>query len=277
VVCTYRSQIQIASRTFHFVLPPPPPPEDTPSPSSQSSANRPRSPSVDITSISPPSSQPSHSPPPPEVKLPPPSPEPQAPPKPKPKAQPQPQPQPELPNSNAIGKSTKANSKKRKKSDVDPPPVLVRPKPEDMPPKPPFTYAQLIYRAIKDIGGKATLQEICTWIMNTHEYYKYADGSWMVRTLFWLVVFVLVDISKNRALCDITSPQGVHFSKASDVVEIEGKVSSGLSMRSFHRRWKSRNSRFSKRQRPPLRASFQTLQSLLRVGERIRALCWNPL
>ncbi|CAA7260234.1 unnamed protein product [Cyclocybe aegerita] len=178
-----RSQIQIASRTFHFVLPPPPPPEDTPSPSSQSSANRQRSPSVDITSISPPSSQPSHSPPPPEVKRPPPSLEPQAPPKPKPKpkAQPQPPPQPlpELPNSNSIGKSTKVNAKKRKKGDVDPPPILERPKPEDIPPKPPFTYAQLIYRAIKDIGGKATLQEICNWIMNTHEYYRYADGSWM--------------------------------------------------------------------------------------------------
>ncbi|KAF8165043.1 hypothetical protein B0H34DRAFT_670984 [Crassisporium funariophilum] len=179
-----RSQIQIASRTFHFVLPPPPPPEDTPSPSSQSSANRPRSPSVDITSISPPSSQPSHSPPPPvEAKLSLPPLEPLSQPKAKGKAQAQPTPQaqyqPQLPNSNAIGKSGKANSKKRKKSDSDPPPVLERPKPEDMPPKPPFTYAQLIYRAIKAIGGKATLQEVCTWIMNTHEYYRFADGAWM--------------------------------------------------------------------------------------------------
>ncbi|KAF5321279.1 hypothetical protein D9619_001017 [Psilocybe cf. subviscida] len=183
-----RSQVQIASRTFHFVLPPPPPPEDTPSPSSQSSANRPRSPSVDITSISPPSSQPSHSPPPPaEVKLSP-SPEPELPvlplsPSPPPpirvKAQPALRPQPELPNSNSIGKSSKANSKKRKKSDNDVPPLLERPKPEDMPPKPPFTYAQLIFRAVKEIGGKATLQEICTWIMNTHEYYRFADGAWM--------------------------------------------------------------------------------------------------
>jgi hypothetical protein len=88
-------------------------------------------------------------------------------------------PQPQLPNSNTIGKS-KANSKKRKKGDTDPLPVLERPKPEDMPPKPPFTYAQLIYRAIKDIGGKATLQEICTWIMNTHDYYRFTDGAWMV-------------------------------------------------------------------------------------------------
>ncbi|KAF9475925.1 hypothetical protein BDN70DRAFT_883078 [Pholiota conissans] len=194
-----RSQIQIASRTFHFVLPPPPPPEDTPSPSSQSSVHRQRSPSVDITSISPPSSQPSHSPPPLEVKLPPLSPEPQSevpvpsPPKLKPKTHLQPQlpPQPELPNSNSIGKSNKTNSKKRKKSDVDPPPVIERPKPEDMPPKPPFTYAQLIYRAIKEIGGKATLQEICSWIMNTHEHYRYADGAWMSS--------VRHNLSSNRA------------------------------------------------------------------------------
>lgn len=188
-----RSQIQIASRTFHFVLPPPPPPEDTPSPSSQSSAHRPRSPSIDITSISPPSSQPSHSPPPAiEVPLPPPSPEPilqhtspLAGPKLKPqlyKPQPQPPllPQPELPNSNSIGKSGKNNPKKRKKSDIDPPPIVERPRPEDIPPKPPFTYAQLIYRSIKELGGKATLQEICSWIMNAHEYYRYADGAWMV-------------------------------------------------------------------------------------------------
>ncbi|KAH9482424.1 Fork head transcription factor 1 [Psilocybe cubensis] len=198
-----RSQIQIASRTFHFVLPPPPPPEDTPSPSSQSSANRPRSPSVDITSISPPSSQPSHSPPPVQVKLPPPSPEPELspelspqlsspplqlsspPPLPKPKIKPPappprpPPPQPQLPNSNSIGQSSKANSKKRKKNDVEVPPILERPKPEDMPPKPPFTYAQLIYRGIRELGGKATLQEICTWIMNTHEYYRYAEPAWM--------------------------------------------------------------------------------------------------
>ena len=132
--------------------------------------NRQRSPSVDITSISPPSSQPSHSPPPINTKLSPP-------PEPKPKGKTPPPPQ--LPNSNTIGKS-KPGSKKRKKGDTNTLPVPDRPKPEDMPPKPPFTYAQLIYRAIKDIGGKATLQEICTWIMNTHDYYRFTDGTWMV-------------------------------------------------------------------------------------------------
>ncbi|KAF9008767.1 hypothetical protein BDQ17DRAFT_1397936 [Cyathus striatus] len=179
-----RSQIQIASRVFHFVLPPPPPPDDTPSPSSQSSANRARSPSVDITSISPPvsppSSQPSHSPPlsyspppPSRVKVPPLSPT--LP----PASDSRPQPQPQLPNSNQIGKSNKNHSKKRKKGEHEPPPVMERPKPEDIPPKPQATYAQLIYRAIKALGGKATLQEICTWISNTHPYYQYADSAWM--------------------------------------------------------------------------------------------------
>ncbi|KAF8224818.1 hypothetical protein L208DRAFT_1308978 [Tricholoma matsutake] len=171
-----RSQIQIASRTFHFVLPPPPPPEDTPSPSSQSSTNLPRSPSLDITSISPPSSQPSHTPPPSEHKVSASPPElsiPDPPPKPKPVIVTNSQ----LPNSNLIGKSNKtANARKRKKGDDDT--VYPRPKPEDMPPKPPFTYAQLIYRAIKAIGDKATLQEICSWIMNTYEYYRYAEAGW---------------------------------------------------------------------------------------------------
>ncbi|KAJ3990290.1 hypothetical protein F5890DRAFT_1480909 [Lentinula detonsa] len=159
-----RSQIQIASRTFHFVLPPPPPPEDTPSPSSNSSTNRPRSPSLDITSISPPSSQPSHSPPPRDVK---------------PLKTP---PDNQLGNSNLIARSTKANAKKRKKSDISdiPVPPPQPPKPEEIPPKPTLTYAQLIYRAIKAYNGKATLQEICAWIAKEYDYYRYTDGTaWM--------------------------------------------------------------------------------------------------
>jgi forkhead box protein K len=180
-----RSQVQIASRTFHFVLPPPPPPEDTPSPSSQSSINLPRSPSLDITSISPPSSQPSHTPPPSEAKvlaLPPGPPTIEPPRKPTPLLATT---EPQLPNSNSIGKSSKTgNSKKRKKVDDDT--THPRPKPEDMPPKPPFTYAQLIYRAIKSIGDKATLQEICSWIMNTYEYYRYAEAGWTVTPTFSL-------------------------------------------------------------------------------------------
>ncbi|KAJ6539064.1 hypothetical protein B0H19DRAFT_1269423 [Mycena capillaripes] len=153
-----RSQIQIASRTFHFVLPPPPPPEDTPSPSSQSSNNRPRSPSVDITSISPPSTPQSHSPPPVDAKPPPPLPEPQLP-TPKPLA-------------------AKTNPKKRKKPEPPSPP---KPKtiPAEIPEKPSLTLRQLILLAIKDLGGKATLQEICTWILNGYEHYQHVDDKWM--------------------------------------------------------------------------------------------------
>ncbi|KAJ7667722.1 hypothetical protein DFH06DRAFT_1183383 [Mycena polygramma] len=153
-----RSQIQIASRTFHFVLPPPPPPEDTPSPSSQSSNARLRSPSVDITSISPPSTPQSHSPPPADTKPPSPPPEPQLP-TPKP----------------AAGKT---NSKKRKKPEQASPP---KPKaiPAEIPEKPSLTLRQLIQLAINDLGGKATLQEICTWIMNGYEHYQHVDDKWM--------------------------------------------------------------------------------------------------
>ncbi|KAI6034092.1 hypothetical protein BKA83DRAFT_4184803 [Pisolithus microcarpus] len=166
-----RSQIQIASRTFHFVLPPPPARHDSPSPSSNSSMQRARSPSVDITSISPPSSLPSHSPPPrdaPQRLLP----------------KRSPSPEPHLPNSNSISRSTTKGdttpfiatvtaptSKKRKKLA----PSL--PKPEVMPPKPPLTYAQLCYRAIKGMGGKATLQDICGWMMENYDWYRYNEGS----------------------------------------------------------------------------------------------------
>lgn len=185
---------------FHFVLPPPPPPEDTPSPSSNSSTHRQRSPSLDITSISPPSSQPTNSPPPPpqvplptiKLKLPVPPPR-------IPKTE---HAEPQLPNSNHIGKPGKEMSpskslapsasasaiptpstKKRKKPDIDSTPSELppqRPRPEDMPPKPQVTYAHLICRAIKDLDGKATLQQICNWIQSHYEYYKWADGAWMV-------------------------------------------------------------------------------------------------
>ncbi|KAF8558791.1 hypothetical protein OG21DRAFT_1373429, partial [Imleria badia] len=167
-----RSQVQIASRTFHFVLPPPAALEDSPSPSSVSSVQRARSPSVDITSISPPSSLPSHSPSPrTQPALPPPKP---------PRS-----PDPQLPNSNTIPRtkapsaSTSASlttsaaptSKKRKKA-FNPPP-----KPDVMPPKPSFTYAQLCYRAIKAMGGKATLQDICGWMMENYDWYRYNEGA----------------------------------------------------------------------------------------------------
>jgi len=80
---------------------------------------------------------------------------------------------------NSIGKGKGAHLKKRKKDNE--PPVLKCPK--IMPPQPPFTYAQLIHRAIKAIDGKATLQEICNWIMTTYNYYKNLDSAWMVREL----------------------------------------------------------------------------------------------
>lgn len=161
-----RSQIQIASRTFHFILPPPAPPEDSPSPSSQSSGNRARSPSVDITTYSPPSSLPSESPPPSHV----------------PTAAPKIPPLSEaaLPNSNAIPHKT--NGKKRKKPDVPSPPLPV---PEIMPLKPQLTYAQLCYRAIKALNGKASLQEICHWIKDTYDWYKHCSKDWVVRGDSW--------------------------------------------------------------------------------------------
>lgn len=166
-----RSQIQIASRTFHFVLPPPPePPEDTPSPGSNPSSNegdKDADVDVDVTSISPPSSLPSeHSPPPPPPR------KPHTPP-------PPPEPEPQLGNSNLIARSTK----KRKKNNptLFPNPATTPPPPQDLP-KPNLTYAQLIYRAITTFeDGKATLQEICAWISKEFEYYRVNDGSvWMV-------------------------------------------------------------------------------------------------
>lgn|SRR6267142_3414295 len=169
------SQIQIASRTFHFVLPPPPAPEDSVSPSPQLSPARPRSPSVDITSLSPPSPLPS----PPGPASPPPR---KGPPLPPPIAQ-------ALPNSNAIGKMKSTAGKARKQ--LEAPPPRPKPAPEDMPPKPPFTYAQLCYRAIKSLGGKATLQDIISWMMENFDWYRFNEKTG------WEVFNFIRDVSKT--------------------------------------------------------------------------------
>ncbi|KAI0316981.1 hypothetical protein OF83DRAFT_194074 [Amylostereum chailletii] len=199
-----RSQIQIASRTFHFVLPPPPVPEDSPSPSSHTSSHRPRSPSVDITSLSPPSSVPSFSPP-PRATSPPPH-----------KVPPLPDP-PQLPNSNAIGKGKQVAGKKRKAGEVEP--AKPRPKPEEMPPKPHFTYAQLCYRAIKGLGGRATLQDIIGWMIDNYDWYRLNEGagwevSYLVRTLterspdFLIQKSVRHNLSSNRAFRKVERSAG---------------------------------------------------------------------
>ncbi|KAG8920808.1 Pre-rRNA-processing protein fhl1 [Tulasnella sp. 417] len=52
---------------------------------------------------------------------------------------------------------------------------LPRPPPDKMPPKPPFTYAILCFRAIQELGGKASLSEIVNWIRDTHEWYRWND------------------------------------------------------------------------------------------------------
>lgn len=183
-----RSQIQIASRTFHFVLPPPPAPEDSPSPSPHLSPSRQRSPSVDITSVSPPSPRPSVSPP-PGPTSPPPR---RGPPLPPPIA-------PALPKSNAIGKAKSTTGRTRKKQEAP----LPRPKPapEDMPPKPPFTYAQLCYRAIKSLGGKATLQDIISWMMESFDWYRFNEKTGWEKS-------VRHNLSSNRAFRKVERSAG---------------------------------------------------------------------
>lgn len=53
-----------------------------------------------------------------------------------------------------------------------------------MPPRPQATYAQLCYRAINSLDGKATLQEICQWIAENHDWYRYNKGTgWEVNDI----------------------------------------------------------------------------------------------
>lgn len=188
VALSERSQIQIASRTFHFVLPPPPAPEISPPHSPEPSAGRQRSPSVDITSLSPPSPLPSGSPPPGPISTPPRK----APPLPPPISQ-------KLPNSNAIGKAKSTAGKARKQQ--EPPAPVVKPAPEDMPPKPPFTYAQLCYRAIKSLGGKATLQDIISWMIENFDWYRFNVKTGWEKS-------VRHNLSSNRAFRKIERSAG---------------------------------------------------------------------
>ncbi|KZO92140.1 hypothetical protein CALVIDRAFT_601658 [Calocera viscosa TUFC12733] len=56
---------------------------------------------------------------------------------------------------------------------------LFPPVPGSGPPsqKPPYTYAQLCYRALRDMGGRATLQDIIDWMMRTFDWYRQHPNS----------------------------------------------------------------------------------------------------
>lgn len=147
-----RSQIQIATRTFQFILPPPTAPEPT-SLSPPPSTTKQRSPSVDITSLSPGSSHPAS----PRTKV----------------------PNTPLPDNPAPAPSKPAKSlKKRKRTEPE------QPLPENMPPKPPVTYAVMCYRAITSLSGKATLQDVVQWMIDNYEWYRLnVGGPWEVRPI----------------------------------------------------------------------------------------------
>ncbi|KAF7313571.1 hypothetical protein HMN09_00513300 [Mycena chlorophos] len=195
-----RSQIQIATRIFHFVLPPPAPPEDSPSPSSLSSTHRIRSPSVDITSISPPSTPQSRSPPPKAVKPAPPLPDPQLSP-------------------------AKKGSKKRKKIEShSAPPKPAKALPAEVPGRPAIPLQQLIQDALRDIGGKATLQEIGSWISDRHEHYKRTDEKWMSSIRFTLTTDKLF---KKLEKCTDLRGKGFFWSLAESGLEPQISQSGG--------------------------------------------------
>jgi hypothetical protein len=58
--------------------------------------------------------------------------------------------------------------------------------PDEMPPKPSITYANLSYRAIKSQGGRAALKDICKWIATHYEWYRLNEGTgWEVGKFLW--------------------------------------------------------------------------------------------
>jgi forkhead box protein K len=155
----YRTQITIANQTFHFLLPSAPDSDDSQSITSHPSS-REHSVSVDIMSMSAGSAPASESDGPTDD------------------------------DREDVGSKPRVG-KKRKKMSASPP---KRPKgklqskkipPEEMPPKPAITYANLSYRAIKSQHGRAALQDICRWIAANFEWYRLNEGSgWEVGLCF---------------------------------------------------------------------------------------------
>jgi hypothetical protein len=70
-----------------------------------------------------------------------------------------------------------------------------------MPPKPPFTYAQLCYRAIKSLGGKATLQDIISWMMESFDWYLFNEKTGWEKS-------VRHNLSSNRAFRKVERSAG---------------------------------------------------------------------
>jgi forkhead box protein K len=61
------------------------------------------------------------------------------------------------------------------------------PKPDVMPSKPQLTYAQICYRALKALGGRAPLQDILGWCVETYDWFKYNEkAGWEVLPTFYI-------------------------------------------------------------------------------------------
>lgn len=58
--------------------------------------------------------------------------------------------------------------------------------------KPPYSYATLICMAMKANKNKMTLSAIYKWIKENFMYYRDADPSWQVRTVFTLRAFLIL-------------------------------------------------------------------------------------
>lgn len=181
---------------------------------------------MDITSFSPPSSIPSVSPPP--VTDTPASPV---------KAPPVPV-SPQLPNSNVNVKPGKA-SKKRKASDAD---IAPPQRPEVIPPKPSFTYAQLCYRAIKTLGGKGTLQDILTWIKENYDWYRWTeDKAWEVGyPSYSFLAAGGLNFPMYRNLYGITCPRIARSQSKSVPLANAARATTGRSQRTANAHLRSR-------------------------------------
>ena len=136
------------------------------------------------------------------------------------------------------GKRKRKADKPQTKAAAEPEPPKPRPKPEEMPPKPPFTYAQLCYRAIKDMDGRGSLQEIVHWMMRNYTWYDLNQGTgWEVRAtcsrFIMHLAFLfgnrgrLTSLSRNQS--DIISQAIAPSARLSGRREIAGRGITGLS------------------------------------------------
>jgi hypothetical protein len=121
------------------------------------------------------------------------------------------------------------------------------------------------------MGGKATLQDICSWMMENYDWYRYNEGAG------WEVGYLISDIAPDspmayllfRTLFDIIYHPAVRSRRWKGVPGSEG--------RGFTGPWTNNMNTHSRSKKPDHKLHRQVqLVRTERAGRRKRQRLWNP-